>query len=301
MVCGMSQESFLIEGPALISFSGGRTSAYMLRRILDAHDGVLPANVHVVFANTGKERPETLDFVRDCGERWGVSVRWVERDPAPAARRRGSFAFRTVSHATAARDGSPYAELLAHIRSVRAAKGEAFYLPNPVQRICTTELKIRVMKRVMRSLGYAHWDMVMGIRADEPRRIKKLREPTAERWEHVLPLADAGVTERDVMAFWSAQPFDLALRSHEGNCDLCFLKRPEHRVLLMAQYPEMAAWWAEQEALMGTRFLARTASRKGEPGYAELNRAAPGLVEGARRQLTLLPDDEGGVDCVCHE
>ena len=30
---------YLIEGPAVISFSGGRTSGYMLKHILDAHGG----------------------------------------------------------------------------------------------------------------------------------------------------------------------------------------------------------------------------------------------------------------------
>lgn len=43
-----------IEGPAVISFSGGRTSGMMLRAILDAHGGTLPADVRVLFANTGK-------------------------------------------------------------------------------------------------------------------------------------------------------------------------------------------------------------------------------------------------------
>jgi 3'-phosphoadenosine 5'-phosphosulfate sulfotransferase (PAPS reductase)/FAD synthetase len=63
---------YKIEGPAVISFSGGRTSAYMLRKVLDAHEGELPPDVFVVFADTGKERPETLDFVRECSKRWGV-------------------------------------------------------------------------------------------------------------------------------------------------------------------------------------------------------------------------------------
>ena len=53
-------DPFLIEGSAVISFSGGRTSGYMLRRILDV--GLQP-DVHVLFTNTGKERPETLE----CG------------------------------------------------------------------------------------------------------------------------------------------------------------------------------------------------------------------------------------------
>jgi hypothetical protein len=63
---------YLIEGPALISFSGGRTSGYMLWQILDAHGGTLPDDVHVCFANTGKEREETLRFVHECETRWGV-------------------------------------------------------------------------------------------------------------------------------------------------------------------------------------------------------------------------------------
>jgi 3'-phosphoadenosine 5'-phosphosulfate sulfotransferase (PAPS reductase)/FAD synthetase len=67
---------FCIEGPALISFSGGRTSAYMLRRILD--EGLQP-DVHIVFADTGRERPETYEFVTRCAEEWGVEVHWVHR------------------------------------------------------------------------------------------------------------------------------------------------------------------------------------------------------------------------------
>lgn len=66
---------YLIEGPALISFSGGRTSAYMLFKILEAHGGVLPPDVHVVFANTGREREETLRFVHQCASRWNVRIR----------------------------------------------------------------------------------------------------------------------------------------------------------------------------------------------------------------------------------
>ena len=56
---------YKIEGPALISFSGGRTSAYMLYQILQAHGGELPPNLYVTFANTGKEMPETLDFITE--------------------------------------------------------------------------------------------------------------------------------------------------------------------------------------------------------------------------------------------
>ena len=57
---------FRCDGPTLVNFSGGRTSGYMLRRILDAHDGTLPADTHIVFTNTGVERRETLEFIAEC-------------------------------------------------------------------------------------------------------------------------------------------------------------------------------------------------------------------------------------------
>lgn len=98
----MTGDPYRIAGPAVISFSGGRTSAYMLKHILDAHGGTLSGDVAVVFANTGKERPETLDFVAECGVRWNFPIAWVEYD-WDAPRRT-----RIVSFDTAARNGEPF-------------------------------------------------------------------------------------------------------------------------------------------------------------------------------------------------
>ncbi len=71
---------YLLSEPALVSFSGGRTSGYMLWHILQAQGGKLPKDVRVAFMNTGKEREETLVFVKECGERWGVEIVWLEYD-----------------------------------------------------------------------------------------------------------------------------------------------------------------------------------------------------------------------------
>ena len=54
----------MIDGPQVVSFSGGRTSGFMLWHIVQAHGGTLPEHVKVVFANTGLEHPATLDFVQ---------------------------------------------------------------------------------------------------------------------------------------------------------------------------------------------------------------------------------------------
>lgn len=71
-------DPFRIVGPPVISFSGGRTSGYMLWRTLQAHGGTLPDDVVVCFANTGREMPATLDFVNDCAAHFGVHVHWLE-------------------------------------------------------------------------------------------------------------------------------------------------------------------------------------------------------------------------------
>jgi hypothetical protein len=49
-----------IEGPALISFTGGRTSAYMIKQMLDAYDGVFPPEGHPTQARCRADAPTLL-------------------------------------------------------------------------------------------------------------------------------------------------------------------------------------------------------------------------------------------------
>ena len=97
--------AYKIEGPALISFSGGRTSGYMLHKIVEAHGGTLPENVHVNFANTGKEREETLRFVHNCETSLGIKINWLEyRNDTPG--------FEVVGYNSASRNGEPFQALI---------------------------------------------------------------------------------------------------------------------------------------------------------------------------------------------
>jgi 3'-phosphoadenosine 5'-phosphosulfate sulfotransferase (PAPS reductase)/FAD synthetase len=257
-------DPYLIPEPALISFSGGRTSGYMLRKILDAHGGTLPKDIRVAFFNTGKEKEETLVFVRECEERWEVPIVWLEYDrvPAPSDLEEGEHGAnkwiqiaREVKFETASREGEPFSKLVA-ARS---------YLPNVVTRFCTAELKVRTGKRWMIARGYEHWTAVIGIRADEPGRLGN-KSDNKERWVRIHPLADAGVCVEDVMKFWGEQEFDLQLRQDQGNCDLCFLKGRKKLHRLVTENPRLAGWWINEEEKMkekaAGKALAQFSSRR---------------------------------------
>jgi 3'-phosphoadenosine 5'-phosphosulfate sulfotransferase (PAPS reductase)/FAD synthetase len=246
----------------------------------------------VCFANTGKEEEATLRFVKECGERWSVPIHWVEW------RAEG---FAEVDYASASRNGEPFEALIRH-RS---------YLPNPVTRFCTSELKIRAMHRWLRSnwaaLGWdAHdleWSQMIGIRADEHRRVSKIRarghstETTKETM--LMPLADAGVSVSDIAEFWSRQPFQLELptyagRTLAGDCDLCFLKPTQQVMSLIAEKPDRAVWWARMEALA----LALASKpdgavfRKDRPSYAQ-------MAKFAAEQRDMFDQQEEAIACFC--
>ena len=116
----------------VLNVSGGRSSGFMLRKVLDAHGGALPPRCEAVFANTGRERPETLDFVAALTEQWGVPVTWLEFDYRPdrePGSGRTKYRARVVSRETASLDGEPFDALLdsgAWLPSMTARIGESF-------------------------------------------------------------------------------------------------------------------------------------------------------------------------------
>ena len=77
---GATTNPYRISGPTILSYSGGRTSAFMLWQYLEAHGGRLPPDTHVCFANTGCEHPDTLAFVHTCSLYWAVPIVWLEYD-----------------------------------------------------------------------------------------------------------------------------------------------------------------------------------------------------------------------------
>lgn len=284
-------DPFKIDSPTCISFSGGRTSAYMLWRVLQSNQG-LPAEAVVCFANTGKEDEATLRFVQDCSEHWNVPITWLEHVNAESPKDR----WRQVTFETASRNGEPF-EAIMTFRN---------YLPAMMARFCTVDLKIKVFVAYLNSLGIDEFDNFIGIRADEPRRVAKIRANPSDGVRGVtrhMPLASAGISSQDVHKFWKEQPFDLQLpvingKTMHGNCDLCFLKPTHQLVSLIKERPQRAEWWVKWEK-WGSTVKRKDGTggngvsfRPNDAGYEQ-------MLKFSEKQIDMFDQDAEAIACFC--
>lgn len=267
-------DPFRIEGPAVVNVSGGRTSAYMLRRVLDACGGRLPADVFAVFCNTGDEREETLRFVSEMERRWCAFV-WLERDGDSPGR------VREVSFETASRRAEPFEELVT----------ERKFLPHHGARFCTQELKIEPVRAWMKSRGFDRWTSLVGLRADEAKRVADHRERQREEedFDSSYPLHRAGVTKAHVADHWRASDFDLGLNWWESNCRNCFLKSRAILERTERDRPGTLAWGAKMESRIGATFV------KGRRYLDVIAQAQRPMLPG----LVLDPEAEAPIACHC--
>lgn len=221
-----------------ISFSGGRTSAYMLLYCLKHY---ADREIVITFANTGCEHPATLDFVRDVDRLVGGRVVWLEADVSPE--HGVGISHRVVSYETASRNGEPFKAYIAK-----------YGIPNSTAPNCTTRLKSDVMEDYIASvIGWRYGarlshQTAIGIRYDELDRVSE----NASKYGFVYPLVEARVTKGMVLDFWKKQPFDLQLPGeHYGNCVWCWKKSLRKLMTLAKESPHVFDFPREMEAKYG--------------------------------------------------
>lgn len=215
----------------LICNSGGKTSAYMTKRIIDERKD--DYEIEVVFANTGQENEETLDFVNNCDQVFGFRTTWLEAVVNPIMRK--ATTHKIVTYETATRDGSLFDAMI-----------QKYGIPNKSYPHCTRELKERPIHSYAESLGWkkGEYETAIGIRCDEPRRIRK----TKDYQIIIYPLIDWFPTDKiDVNDYWADQLFNLDLAEHKGNCKWCWKKSLKKHIMLIKEAPEIFNVPAEME------------------------------------------------------
>lgn len=263
----------------LISFSGGRTSAYMtwwlLKNMKDKYEMV------VVFANTGKEREETLQFVNMCDEVFKFNTVWVE---ALVHNQKNKGTTHIVTNfKDAKRNGKPFEDVIFK-----------YGMPNQNAPHCSRELKKQPIKSYARSIGWKKYYTALGIRSDEPKRL----DWEAKNKNNFLYFAELfNVTKSDVNNFWSKQSFDLQLKSYEGNCDLCYKKGLRKLMTIVKDKPELADWWREMD-LKYSMFTPESRQEKAKPPYRFYrdNMTIDDIIEESKFDFTPSIDESKDVD-----
>lgn len=223
--------------------SGGRTSAYMAYYLLNKYKD---REIVVVFANTGKEREETLEFIKNCDLHFKLNTVWIESVQHHGERK--SAGFKIVTFETASRNGEPFEDSI-----------KKHGIPNPSFPHCSRELKQAPIKNYIESLGFDNYEIALGIRIDEPKRLKpkdNIIYPFASEFKN---------TKLMVNQWWSKQAFDLQLKEYEGNCDMCWKKSKRKLLTIILEHPELLTWWNEMEIKYGSFVPETQKSRRSLP------------------------------------
>lgn len=220
--------------PLLISFSGGRTSAYMTYLLMNERkDLIADYEPYIVFANTGCEHKKTLDFVQMCASYFEWDITWLECKVN--SEHGNGTTYKQVDYETASRNGEPYEQVI-----------QKYGIPSVASPHCTRELKQAPIRAWCRdNFGHSIIDTAIGIRADEPKRINP---KTQEKFKLHYPLFDLGIDKQDVLDFWEVQPFDLGLPEHLGNCVWCFKKSDKKLLKVFDEMPNAFDFPKQMEA-----------------------------------------------------
>ena len=200
----------------LVSFSGGETSAYMAQRLWrEWHDKY---NMVIVFANTGEEHEDTLEFVEKCSNHFDMPVTWVEAKVHHGERKGSTHSI--VDFHSASRNGEPFEEVI-----------KKYGVPNVAFPHCTRELKVNPINSFEKQIGFDGSLRAIGIRADEIDRV-------TDNPKYIYPLVKMGVTKPQINGFWNSMPFRLNIASYQGNCKVCFKKSLRKLMTIAKENPE---------------------------------------------------------------
>ena len=205
----------------VVSFSGGRTSAYLVHLMEQKRKSGEIDNVHYVFMDTGAEHPKTYEFIRKCVDHFGIDLTCLRVDVNQTLGEANSYTqiglneckpdlqcWRDISK----KYGTPY---------VHGAFCTLMMKTNPYRQYCD---------QTFGKKNYTNW---LGIRIDEGGRLK---EKPFTRY-----LAEISAMDKlDIIGWWKEQPFDLEIDEWLGNCVFCMKKGTNKIELARRAEPRMA-------------------------------------------------------------
>lgn len=225
----------------LVSVSGGRTSGMMAKLLWDRFKPQY--DMVFVFANTSREKEETLVFVNDLTINFGIPIVWLEA--VVHHDKRKGCTHKITNFKDAKRKGEIFEDVI-----------KKYGIPNTQFKHCTRELKANPILSYTRETVYEGCIMAIGYRADEKKRVNLVR---AKEKNQIYPLYEWGIIKADVAYFWNRQSFDLGIKvDADGNCEGCH-KKADLKILYQYKSNPSGMEWIKE---MQNKYAYHSAGRK---------------------------------------
>lgn len=217
----------------VVSFSGGRTSAYLVH-LMEERRKKENITVKYLFMDTGAEHPETYEFIKNVVKHFKIELVCLRTKFNPILGQKNDYEIIPIENIR--QDLKPW-------KGMTEKYGTPY---NPGGAFCTRAMKTDIYEWYCNEkFGLKNYISWLGIRADEPKRLKDEGDRLSEkqkRWYADLKyLADISDFEKtDILDWWNLQPFDLGIPEHLGNCVYCIKKGINKVALATKDEPLMA-------------------------------------------------------------
>ena len=202
----------------VVSFSGGRTSAYLvwlMEKTKKAGEKIV-----YIFMDTGAEHQKTYDFVRAVSKHFGVEIICLRVDINPELGKANGY--RVVSIDEIGPDLKPWSDMIK--KCGVPYFGGAF---------CTDRMKLGPFTKYCNEhFGKGSYETWLGIRADEPKRLSK-----KDGIRYLAEISD--FDKQDILDWWGEQDFDPGIDEWLGNCVFCMKKSDLKLAAAQRDEPEL--------------------------------------------------------------
>lgn len=205
--------------------SGGRSSALTAYHI-NTHKKYKDFKKVFIFCNTGLEREETFDFLKNIEKFWKIKLILIEG--VYSSDKGVGVDYKIVDFDTLDRQGNVFIECIAQVN-----KNKNIGVPNQAIPYCSDYLKVRPSHKFLKD--YFHnedYIKAIGFRAEDmPKRVT-LKELEMNHFKIAPLLTDfiTPINQKDLNTFFDTQPFKLEIHSRLTNCSLCYKKSDKNLI-----------------------------------------------------------------------
>lgn len=240
-------------------------------------------NKAYVFANTGMERPETIEFLRNIQDVWGIPLTLIEGTYSNVMG--VAIGYKIVDWNSLDMNAKPFEGAVLH-----KTKGDFKGLPNQDAPYCSEVMKTIPCNKFAKAI-FDNQKFIKAVgfrREDMPKRISwpEIKEDKARIFPLLTDFQEP-IGIQELNSWWNKQPFQLGINSKFGNCELCWKKSDKNLVDTIKRGSKFIDWWTKMEKQCGN-----TAFRG--------NRSIADFVAMANQPSTMSIDfSDSGEGCVC--